>query len=45
VLLLVALTGLWLRYRQEIKAWWRQTLSEGQQESKRRAAERTKVQS
>ncbi len=40
VLALVALTALWLRNREKIKSWWRQTLTEGQAESKRRAAQR-----
>jgi hypothetical protein len=38
VLVVVAFTALWLRYREQLKEWWRQTLREGQEESKRRAA-------
>jgi hypothetical protein len=40
-LVVVALTAIWVRYREDIKAWWHQMLREGQEESKRRAAQRS----
>jgi hypothetical protein len=35
--LVIAGTAAWLRYREPAKIWWRNTLKEGQEESRRRA--------
>jgi hypothetical protein len=38
--LVIAGTVAWLRYREPAKIWWRNTIKEGQEESKRRAERR-----